>query len=208
LSLAIYRFDLLSRSPGIIPTTLVALVLAFAGFAHVVGAPELLGGFTAGIALSRRFFLPLGVALRVSADFNRDVRHQMQPIVQLFTPIFFVMVGLSLDLSAVDWGSSFIWLFSLTLLVVAIAGKIVGGLAIRQAPALRIVIGMAMVPRGEVGLVFAELGRVSGVFDAEAYAGVVLVIAYTTLLSPFWIKLFYRLFEQHIAASGLHDPPT
>ena len=49
-----------------------------------------------------------------------------------------------------------------------------------------------MVPRGEVGLIFAELGRISGVFDAEVYAGVVLVIAYTTLLSPFWIRLYYK----------------
>ena len=51
-----------------------------------------------------------------------------------------------------------------------------------------------MVPRGEVGLIFAELGRSAGLFDPATYAGIVLVIAYTTLLSPFWIKLFYRLF--------------
>jgi len=46
----------------------------------------------------------------------------------------------------------------------------------------------------EVGLIFAELGRSSGVFDGATYAAVVLVVAYTTLFSPFWIKLFYRLF--------------
>jgi Kef-type K+ transport system membrane component KefB len=55
-------------------------------------------------------------------------------------------------------------------------------------------VGMAMVPRGEVGLIFAELGRSAGIFDGATYAAVVLVIAYTTLFSPFWIKLFYRLF--------------
>jgi Kef-type K+ transport system membrane component KefB len=53
---------------------------------------------------------------------------------------------------------------------------------------------MAMVPRGEVGLIFAELGRSAGVFDDASYAAMVLVIAYTTLFSPFWIKLFYRLY--------------
>ncbi|MGE0623616.1 MAG: hypothetical protein AB7I04_15720 [Pseudomonadales bacterium] len=51
-----------------------------------------------------------------------------------------------------------------------------------------------MVPRGEVGLVFAELGRVIGILDAQTYAGIVLVVAYTTLFSPFWIKVFYRLY--------------
>ena len=60
-------------------------------------------------------------------------------------------------------------------------------------------VGMAMVPRGEVGLIFAELGRSSGLLDATAYAGIVLVIAYTTLFSPFWIKLFYRIYGDHPA---------
>jgi Kef-type K+ transport system membrane component KefB len=202
LSIGIYRMHSLSSSSGVIPTALVALVLAFAALAHVVGAPELLGGFAAGIALSRRFFLPLGVSLRVGPRFDKDVRDQMRPIIQLFTPVFFVMVGLSLDLSAVDWGSGFIWLFSLTLLGVAIAGKILGGLFVDTNSYARVAIGMAMVPRGEVGLIFAELGRTSGVFDTEVYAAIVLVIAYTTLLSPFWLRLYYRLFGARWAESA------
>jgi len=51
-------------------------------------------------------------------------------------------------------------------------------------------IGMAIIPRGEVGLIFAELGRVSGIFSNEIYAGMVIVIALTTLLSPFIMKWF------------------
>jgi len=49
-----------------------------------------------------------------------------------------------------------------------------------------------MVPRGEVGLIFAELGRTAGVLDTEVYAGLILVIAYTTLASPIWIKQYYQ----------------
>jgi Na+:H+ antiporter len=198
LSLAIYRFDALSRAPGVIPTTLVALVLSFAAGAHAFGAPELLGGFAAGIALSRRFFLPLGLSLRVDPSFEGQIQAQMRPIIQLFTPIFFVMVGLSLDLSSIDWASPFFWMFSLTLVLVAILGKIGGGLVVRQNPYARVAIGMAMVPRGEVGLIFAELGRVSGIFDNASYAAIVIVIAYTTLLSPFWIKLYYSWFGHRI----------
>ena len=66
---------------------------------------------------------------------------------------------------------------------------------------MRSAIGMAMVPRGEVGLIFAELGRAAGVFDAETYAAMVLVIVYTTLFSPLWIKIFYRLFGARPALS-------
>jgi len=206
LSVAIYRFHAFSTGAGVIPITLVALVLSFAALAHVVGAPALLGGFAAGIALSRRFFLPLGVSLHGDPEFHQDIRTQMRPIIQLFTPIFFVMVGLSLDLSSVDWGSLFIWVFSLSLAVVAIVGKLAGGLIVPENHYARVAIGMAMVPRGEVGLIFAEIGRVSGIFNNEVYAAVVIVVAYTTLLSPFWLKFYYRIFG-HKFAGGEHDRP-
>jgi len=65
---------------------------------------------------------------------------------------------------------------------------------VRDPWLMRTAVGMAMVPRGEVGLIFAELGRSAGIFDGEIYAGLVLVIAYTTLFSPFWISIFYRVF--------------
>lgn len=180
-----------SKIPGLIPTVLVSLVLLFAAIAHMVGTPHLLGGFVAGIALSRRFFLPFGATLKMDGEFTDRIQQNMRPIIQLFTPIFFVMVGLSLDLKSVDWSSGFVWIFSLTLVSVAILGKLAAPWLTPESVASRIAIGMAMVPRGEVGLVFAELGRTGGIFDAPVYAGLLLVIVYTTLASPFWIKLYY-----------------
>ena len=186
-----------TQLPGLIATSIVSLVLLFAWFAHAIGAPEIIGGFAAGLALSRRFFLPFGAALARDQAFGEEVERDMKPIIQLFTPVFFVTVGLQLDLREVDWASSFIWLFSFTVGFVAIIGKIAGGYLMRgEHWLMRSAVGMAMVPRGEVGLIFAELGRAAGIFDAAMYAAVVLVIAYTTLFSPFWIKLFYRLFNQ------------
>jgi Kef-type K+ transport system membrane component KefB len=86
-------------------------------------------------------------------------------------------------------------LFSLSLAIVAIAEKIAGGFVLKgQHWLMKTAVGMAMVPRGEVGLIFAELGRVAGIFDGPTYAAIVLVIAYTTLSSPFWIKIVYRLY--------------
>lgn len=186
------RYHDYSDLPGMIPIVLVSIVLVFAALSHSVGAPHLLGGFVAGIALSRRFFLPFGAALHVDPEFTERVHDQMRPIIQLFTPIFFVVVGLSLNLSAIDWSSPFIWGFSIVMGVVAIIGKLIGPWLIKVSIPMRIAIGMAMVPRGEIGLVFAELGRSTGVFDATVYAGIVLVIAYTTLVSPFWIKKYYE----------------
>ena len=200
ISLLIKRFDTISEIPGLIPTTIAALVLFFAWLAHVVGAPELLGGFAAGLALSRRFFLPFGVALRTDPAFARRIDEQMRPIIQLFTPIFFVMVGLSLNLREIDWSSPWIWNFSLLFFAVAVLGKFSGALMVTEPWPRRIVIGLAMVPRGQVGLIFAELGRVSGIFSNEIYAGMVIVIALTTLLPPLAMKWFYGRFGGYLNA--------
>jgi len=191
ISLVIRRYDEVSEIPGLIPTTIVSLVLLFAWLAHAVGAPELLGGFAAGLALSRRFFLPLGVALKSDPKFARRIEDQMRPVIHLFTPIFFVMVGLSLNLREIVWSSGFIWLFSLSLFAVSVIGKLAGAFMIKESWQARFMIGTAMIPRGEVGLIFAELGRVTGVFTNEVYAGMVIVIALTTLLPPLVMKWFY-----------------
>lgn len=192
ISLVIKKYDRVSMVPGLLPTTIVSLVLFFAWFAHALGAPELLGGFAAGLALSRRFFLPLGIALHTDHHFAQRIEDQMKPIVHLFTPIFFVYVGLSLNLRDINWESPFIWTFSLTMFVVAIVGKLFGAFFIKEKWTSRWLIGLSMIPRGEVGLIFAELGRVSDIFSNEIYAGMIIVIALSTLLPPFIIKWYYK----------------
>lgn len=202
ISVVIKRFDSVSETPGLLPTTIVSLVLFFAWLAHVLGAPELLGGFAAGLALSRRFFLPLGVVLHEDERFAHRIEEQMKPIVHLFTPIFFVFVGLSLNLREIDWSSPFIWYFSFSLLLVAIVGKLMGTFLIKEPLLVRWVIGMAMIPRGEVGLIFAELGRVSGIFNNEIYAGMVIVILFTTLFPPLVMEWFYNRYGKRMPAGS------
>lgn len=194
ISFVIHRWETVSENPGMVPTTIVSLVLFLAWLSHAIGIPQLLGGFATGLALSRRFFLPFGAALKADPDFSKHVHDQMRPIIQLFTPIFFATVGLSLDLSALDWSSMFFWIFSISLAAVAILSKVLAGLMIREKLARRIIIGMSMVPRGEVGLVFAEIGRHTELFNQEIYTTVVIVIAYTTLFTPFWLRLFYKYY--------------
>ncbi len=195
LATLIRHFEALPHVHGLIPTTIIILVLFLAWLAHISGAPELLGGFAAGLALSRRFFLPFGAALHADEPFSSRIEHQMHPVVYLFTPIFFVMVGLSLNLHEVDWHSGFIWQFSMSLFLIAILGKFAGALLLQENWQTRILVGAAMIPRGEVGLIFAELGRVSGILNNEVYAALLIVIALTTLLSPFTMKALYGWFR-------------
>lgn len=191
ISMLINRFHHVREIRGLIPTTIVSLVLFFAWLAHVIGAPELLGGFAAGLALSRRFFFPFGLALRHEKKFSRRIDVQMGPIIHLFTPIFFVTVGLSLNLHEIDWSSPFIWSFSMLFFLVAVAGKFAGAFMIHESHYMQSLIGLSMVPRGEVGLIFAELGRASGIFNNEIYAAMVIVIALTTLMPPLLMKWVY-----------------
>lgn len=115
----------------------------------------------------------------------------MKPVIHLFTPIFFVMVGLSLNLRLVDWGSPTIWLLSGALFLVAVAGKMIGAFLVRERPVTRLLIGIAMVPRGEVGLIFAELGRTAGILGDVTYAALILVVALTTVAPAFVMKWVY-----------------
>jgi len=195
ISQLINRADSRNEVSGLIPTSIVSLVLFFAWVAHTIGAPELMGGFAAGLALSRRFFMPFGIALHTDKGFSHRIEAQMKPIIRLFTPIFFVVVGLSINLHELDWQSPSFWLFSLSLLVIAVLGKLLGPFMLRHSWPSRWLIGLAMVPRAEVGLVFAELGHSSGILGQETYASLVFVIALTTLLPPIAMKWIYRRYS-------------
>ncbi len=195
MSAIIKHINTTTEIPGLVPTTIVSLVLLFAWLAHSMGAPELLGGFAAGLALSRRFFLPFGTALHADPSFAEHIETEMKPVIHLFTPIFFVMVGLSLNLREIDWNSPFIWVFSMAFMIAAIVGKLAGPMLIHEPWPTRWIIGTAMIPRGEVGLIFAELGRESGILNNEIYAGMIIVIALTTVLSPFAMKRLYGRFS-------------
>jgi Kef-type K+ transport system membrane component KefB len=187
ISLIIKKWSEKTEIPGLLPTTIVSLILFFAWLAHYLGAPELLGGFAAGLALSPNF--PF---LKSNEAFSHRVEKEMKPIIHLFTPIFFVAIGLSLNFKLLDWSSSYIWILTSTLLIAAIAGKLFSSFALtKESLHSKFIIGTSMVPRGEVGLIFANIGLTSLVLKEDIYASLVLVIALTTLLAPFALRYIY-----------------
>lgn len=192
ISSTIKYYEKRSEIPGLLPTTIVALILFFAWLAHKVGAPELLGGFAAGLALSPHFFPRWKKFSGITQEFSHKVEDQMKPIIHLFTPIFFVTVGLSLNLQEVDWSSTFIWLLSASLLLAAVIGKLASGFfLIKDNQWIKWAVGLAMIPRGEMGLVFAEVGRTNNILDSDLYAALLIVITITTLLTPVAMRFFY-----------------
>ncbi len=187
------KFDEHKRVPGFIPTIIISLISLFAYLSHLFGAPEILGSFAAGIALSRRFILPFGMGLRNDAEFLEKVKNAISPIAQMFTPIFFVMVGLSMNLRVIDFSSTEFWFLVFVFLSIAVLGKYLGAFLLRKTSALKkALIGISMVPRGEVGLIFAEVGRVNGILDNEIYAVLIFVIIVTTVVPPFILKWLFK----------------
>ncbi|MFH0812676.1 MAG: cation:proton antiporter [Pseudomonadota bacterium] len=182
-----------SRTKGMVPTLIISLILVLAVIAHEVGAPAILGSFTAGIALARRFSLRLGSKREhYSHDLTEKIEENMKPIIDLFVPIFFVVVGASINLRAIDFTSPVFWKIAVSLTAVAIIGKLVSGIWVRGSFREKLSAGIAMVPRGEVGLIFAEIGKKSAIFDDAMYAVVVFVVALTTLFAPVALRLIMR----------------
>lgn len=196
-STVIDHFDQRAATPGLLLTMALSLILLFSWLAHAVGAPEIMGGFAAGLAFSRHFGFRLWMGKRPALEFKPSpklahrLEEQMRPLIHTFSPLFFVMVGISLNLKAVDWGSAFIWELALLLLAVAFFGKLFAGFCIREPRRNQAAIGLSMIPRGEVGLIFAQLGYSQNILDGELYAALLIVIALTTMSPPFLLKWFY-----------------
>ncbi len=184
------------RVHGFIPTFIISLILLFSYIASFLGIPEILGAFAAGVAFSRRFIVPFASFLHPNdedSSFLEHLRERMHPIIYLFSPIFFVYVGLTIDLSAIDFSNKDFWFFAIVLTLLAFAGKYGAALMVPKTGFKeKTLLGLSMIPRGEVGLIFAELGRTTGVLDNEIYSTLVLVVVVTTLLPPILLKYLYR----------------
>ena len=151
----------------------LALCFALSWLADAVGLAPVVGAFVAGVALS---------GTRATL-----LKTEVQGIAVFVVPIFFVSMGLRVDLPAAFRGPA--PLLALALVAVAIVGKLVSGLAAPGRGLDRLVIGVAMIPRGEVGLIFAGIGqklavRGQSLVGPGVTSGLVLVMLATTLLTP------------------------
>ena len=182
-----------SRTKGMVPTIIISLILGLAVISHKVGAPEILGSFAAGIALARRFFLPLGATIdHYSHGLAEKIEENMKPIIDLFVPVFFVIVGVSINLSVIDFSSPVFWQTAGLLTFGAVIAKMISGVWVKGGFMKKLSTGIAMVPRGEVGLIFAEVGKRSKIFDDMIYAVIVFVVALTTLFAPLFLRFVMK----------------
>lgn len=191
ISALIQKFDAVSRTSGTITISTIMLILLFAVISLNLGTPAILGVFMAGLAISRRFLLPFKSFKKNDEVFTSEVEVSITPLIYIFTPIFFVSVGLALNLRHINFTSPNFYLVAISLLVISFLGKFLSGFIVRGTVKEKIIVGIAMVPRGEVGLIFAELGRIHHILDNDLYAILIFVIFFTTFIAPILMRALY-----------------
>lgn len=158
-----------ASSPAAVSVIGVGLALAYSGIADAAKLAPIIGAFVAGTALGRT------VA-------HERIERDVAAVASLFVPVFFLQIGLETDVASMVRPK--VLAIAGLLIVVAVFTKVVAGLGAGRNGGDRLLIGLGMMPRGEVGLIFATIGLGVGVFDDDLYAALVLVVLATTVVSP------------------------
>jgi Kef-type K+ transport system membrane component KefB len=162
-----------TRGALLIPAFTFALAMAF--LANAIHLEAILGAFAAGLVLDE-------------TDQRKELDQQVMPIADILVPIFFVTVGAKADLSVLNPAvaeNRAGLVIATFLIMVAIIGKVITGWTVFGHPQInRLAIGVGMIPRGEVGLVFAGIGSASGVLDKPLEAAIIMMVILTTFVAP------------------------
>lgn len=182
----IFKFGSKFKVSGILLSTALLVCFLMAYLANLIGLAPIVGAFAAGLILDK-------VQYKEFTDRGEhSIDELIAPIGVFLIPIFFVKMGMMVDLST--FGDTSILAFAGVMTIVAIAGKQVCSLAIFDKSLNRIAIGLGMIPRGEVGLIFVGIGAklvLDGVpvISTGTYSAVVIMVIVTTLVTPPLLKI-------------------
>lgn len=173
-------FSRVHGGTGMKLTLALSFGLIFAWLAGTIGLAPIVGAFAAGLVLDPvhfRFFKA-----------ERHIEDLVEPLGHFFVPIFFIVTGMGVSLATLT--NPPILLVALGITVVAVLGKIVSGLVAGNVR--KSLIGWGMVPRGEVGLIFASIGLSLGVVTNDIYSIIVIMVILTTLITPIILTWLLR----------------
>jgi Kef-type K+ transport system membrane component KefB len=160
-------------------TIVLALCLGLAFASTQFGLAAIIGAFLAGMIASE-------------TQQRGTLEHQTQPLLALMTPFFFVMTGSKVELGQLADGGTLATLALIT--VIALLSKLIGGYlgALSLGRRAALIVGVGMMPRGEVGVVIASLGLAAGVFSARTYALIVAMSLLTSVVTPPLLALLFK----------------
>jgi Kef-type K+ transport system membrane component KefB len=183
-----------TRGKLLLASLIFAFILSYV--AQIIHLEAILGSFAAGLILAE-------------TEKRKELEAQIKPISDMLVPIFFIVVGARTDVSVLN---PFVpenregLLIASFLILVAIAGKVVTGLAVfGQAGINRLAIGVGMIPRGEVGLVFAAVGTASGVLSKSLNAAIIAMVILTTFVAPPLLRVVFSQGDAALDDAALGD---
>jgi Kef-type K+ transport system membrane component KefB len=177
------------------------LAFGLAWLADAAGSAVIIGAFAAGLLLA-------------GTPQANEIERGVAALGHLFVPLFFVSVGAAVDVRVFNPlapGNRQTLLIGGLLIGAAVAGKFLAGYAPFWFRGNKRVVGVGMIPRGEVGLIFAQMGLTRGVFDARLFSAVTLMVLVTTFLAPPLLKRLFpraRPGEQPPEAEGIEELVT
>jgi Kef-type K+ transport system membrane component KefB len=169
-----------TRGQLIITSLTFAFILSY--IAAAIQLETILGAFAAGLILAE-------------TSKRKELEEQITPIADILVPIFFVTVGARTDISVLnplEPANREGLIIATFLVIVAIIGKTVTGYVVFGLPNInRLAVGFGMIPRGEVGLVFAGVGAASGVLSEALDAAIIVMVIVTTFIAPPLLRLVF-----------------
>jgi Kef-type K+ transport system membrane component KefB len=173
-------FKFISKMKQSYMLSIMGIVFCFfvSAFSTKIELAPIVGAFVAGLVIS---------TIKQCEEIKKDIK----PISAVFVPIFFVLIGAKVDISTFNpfiAANREILILTGILFVVAFVGKAVAGFAVLKKGINTLLIGISMVPRGEVGFIFAEIGLKNNVFETRDYSALVAVIMLTTFITPIILK--------------------
>jgi Kef-type K+ transport system membrane component KefB len=168
------------RVRGSLIVSSVAFAVLLAAASEALGLATIIGAFAAGLVLA-------------TTEQREPIVERIRPVADLFVPIFFATIGMKVrpaDLNPFAPDATFV--FAMALTVLAVASKLAAGLAVYQRGVRRWPVAVGMIPRGEVGLIFAGSGLAAGVLTPPLYSALVAMVMVTTFVAPPWLKAVYR----------------
>lgn len=170
------------RVRGSLLVAAFCFALGIAALADLAGSALIIGAFAAGLVLS------------TTNQFDAVVE-RIEPVADVFTPIFFVAVGAPVNVQLFIPGSEDfnlgVLIVGLILTVIAIIGKLLAGLAVRRSDTDKLLVGVGMVPRGEVGLIFASIGLTAGILSGSVYSAILIMVILSTFVVPPVLKILF-----------------
>jgi Kef-type K+ transport system membrane component KefB len=189
LSGPIVRLAAATRQRGALLVIGLALCFTLAFVAELVGLADIIGAFAAGLLLD-----PYGRGVRTTRE-EATLSELLGPLSELFVPLFFVLMGVQVHLGS--FLDPVILGLSVVLVLCALAGKLACAVAVLEPGARRLAVAIGMIPRGEVGLIFAGIGASLAVegtplLSQGVFSALVLMVLVTTLLTPPGLRWAFR----------------